>query len=156
MPLGRVLDEKRFAEEVKGLDRLVTIGDYCTMQALEATARPKVAAVDLKIERRANRSVMGYRFSEEAEVLKVKNQPAHISSAVWGALENAFEGHGSVLIRVEGEEDLVTLPAIALAPHGFTVVYGLPDKGAVLVKVDEESKSRVEDILTRMEVVNGG
>ncbi len=75
---------------------------------------------------------------------------------MWGALENAFEGHGSVLIRVEGEEDLVTLPAIALAPHGFTVVYGLPDKGAVLVKVDEESKSRVEDILTRMEVVNGG
>ena len=39
-------------------------------------------------------------------------------------------------IVVEGEEDLATLPAILYAPPGSVVVYGQPDEGSVLVKVN--------------------
>ncbi len=156
VPLGRILDEMSFAKEIKRMGPLVTIGDYCTMQALKASARPRVAAVDLRIERHDDSGVMEYSFSREAEVLEVENPPAHITPSVWRALEMAFGGDGNYMIRIQGEEDLVALPAIALAPTGFAVVYGLPGKGAVVVDVNDETRSRVGTILSRMEVVNGG
>ncbi|MEE9237825.1 MAG: DUF359 domain-containing protein [Thermoplasmata archaeon] len=154
-PLGKTVDEAAFAREVRELDRLVTVGDYCSMKTLDAGVEPKVAVVDLRIKRRPVNHVMNYPFIEKAEVIDVENPPAHISPGVWRALETSFRRPAKFLIRVHGEEDLVTLPAIALAPDGFTIVYGLPGQGAVLVKVDSEAKSRVDDILSRMEVVDG-
>jgi uncharacterized protein (UPF0218 family) len=155
VPLGKLVDAEEFRKEVKGLDSLVTVGDYCTAEALQASAEPKVAVVDLRVKRKADSRLEDYAFRETARVIEVENEPAHISEKVWGALEEAFSCPERVLLQVRGEEDLVALPAIALAPFGYVVAYGLPDRGAVLVRVDSEAKARVEDVLSRMEVLDG-
>ncbi len=156
VPLGKLLDHMGFIEEVKGLNGLVTVGDYCSLQAVRGSVRPKVAVVDFKVKRRRDEGIRGSALYENAEILEAENPPAHITPAVWSALKKAFEEPGRFLIHVLGEEDLVALPAIALAPADFTIAYGLPSKGVVLVEPSEESKSRVEDILSRMEVLDEG
>jgi uncharacterized protein (UPF0218 family) len=43
---------------------------------------------------------------------------------------------------VEGEEDLLTLVAMAVAPLGSFVIYGQPGEGLVVVEVDDAAKNR--------------
>ncbi len=155
-PLGRLVDGETFRKEASRTENLVTVGDYCTSAALDADARPKVAVVDLQVERRESRGVMARPFAQEATRVPVENPAGHLSPDVWDALRQAYSARGPVLIHVEGEEDLVALPAIALAPNGFTVAYGMPGEGVVIVSVDDTSRARVEDVLSRMEVVHGG
>jgi len=53
-------------------------------------------------------------------------------------------------IFVDGEEDLAVLPAMILAPDASIIIYGQPDEGIVLIKVDEEMRNRAKDILKKM------
>ncbi len=155
VPLGRLVDGESYKTEVKGLETLVTVGDYCTVEALESSTRPKLAVVDMKVERRGDERMKVHLSSEEAVVVEVANPPAEISSEVWHALERAYRSPGRSIIKISGEEDLVALPAIALAPAETTIAYGQPGQGVVLVEVNDESRNRVERLMERMEVVDG-
>jgi uncharacterized protein (UPF0218 family) len=57
---------------------------------------------------------------------------------------------GPVCIEVDGEEDLASLAAISLAPGGVTVIYGLPNKGVVVVDATTANKKKVKEVLDRM------
>ena len=52
-------------------------------------------------------------------------------------------------IIVNGEEDLLALPAILFAPLNSLVLYGQMDLGVVIVEVTEEKKKKVEEILLK-------
>ena len=82
----------------------------------------------------------------------IRNPPGCISDDLWNAIETAYDDleKGSLLIVVEGEEDLAALPAIFLAPKDVTIIYGLPNKGVVVVKSTEENKRKVKEILDKM------
>ena len=56
----------------------------------------------------------------------------------------------SLRIEIEGEEDLAALPAIWLAPRDVTIIYGLPDKGVVIAKSNDENKKKAKEILDKM------
>ena len=51
---------------------------------------------------------------------------------------------------MDGEEDLATLPAIKLCKNGAKVIYGMPDKGMVVVDVNQQTKERANRLLERM------
>ena len=53
-------------------------------------------------------------------------------------------------IEIDGEEDLAALPAILLAPGDVTIIYGLPDKGVLVVKPTPKNKQLVKEILNKM------
>ena len=61
-----------------------------------------------------------------------------------------FQTYVKTRIVVEGEEDLATLAAISLANLGAKVIYGMPDKGMVVVDVNQRSKKRANSFLERM------
>ncbi|MFQ5986008.1 MAG: GTP-dependent dephospho-CoA kinase family protein [Thermoplasmata archaeon] len=155
IPLGRLMDAAGFDQEVKGLGKLVTVGDAVTAAALHATQRPRVAIVDFRVERRPDDRLADLPLYEGAKILEVENPAGQITAGTWDALMQAFDHPGPVVIRIHGEEDLVALPAIVLAPSGFVVAYGLPARGAVLVDVTGESRGRADAFLARMEVLNG-
>jgi uncharacterized protein (UPF0218 family) len=81
----------------------------------------------------------------------VENPAASLSAELIVALRDAVLADGPMRILVEGEEDLVALPAICLVPIGGSVVYGQPDEGMVLVRVDEAIRSRIRSIIDRMD-----
>ncbi len=154
-PLGKLVDGESFQKEIKNLDHLVTVGDYCTSEALDGSSQPMLAVIDMKVERHADERMKKHISSRKAAIIEVSNPPAEITPEVWLALYEAYASPRRSIIRVDGEEDLVTLPAIALAPAESTIAYGLPGKGVVLVAANDVSKDRVARILDRMEVLHG-
>ena len=61
-----------------------------------------------------------------------------------------MEGSGG-LIKVDGEEDLALLPAILLAPIGADIIYGWPGKCMMRVTTDEGIRTKIEQLLFKME-----
>ena len=62
-------------------------------------------------------------------------------------------GTTPLIIRIEGEEDLASLPCIYFANKGGHVLYGLPDMGLVHIQVDEKHRTIVRDALMNMEAL---
>jgi uncharacterized protein (UPF0218 family) len=135
---------------------LIAVGDIVTYHLIEADHRPDVALIDGQTKRSAiedhiQEAIDAGVFDREVDV---ENAAAGLSAGLLSALATAIDAAGegeSTVIVVDGEEDLATLPAIAAAPSGASVVYGQPDEGMVLVECDEAIKTRVTDLFERMD-----
>jgi uncharacterized protein (UPF0218 family) len=84
------------------------------------------------------------------KIVNVYNNTGTISDELWNAIKVAISDNVKTRIVVEGEEDLATLAAISLADLGAKVIYGMPDKGMVVVDVNQRSKKRANSFLERM------
>ncbi|NUB89759.1 GTP-dependent dephospho-CoA kinase family protein [Haloterrigena sp. SYSU A558-1] len=148
-PMGPIeTDADRLLEDVDG--PLIAVGDVVTYHFLRAGRPPDVALVD----ERTKRSAVDEEIREtvtEGTTVEVVNPPAEISQAVVEALLEGLVRDEPTTILVEGEEDLVALPAIVAAPEGASVVYGQPDEGMVHVKITDEHRADVRELLGRFE-----
>lgn len=129
---------------------LVAVGDQVTRTVLSLGVKAKLYVVDGKTKR----SRVAMVSVPDAKILRVENPPGYLGEEALAAVEEAFRGEESVLITVEGEEDLLTLAAILYAPEGALVIYGQPDEGLVAVRVDKERRRFAEKIFEEMEVVD--
>ena len=84
------------------------------------------------------------------KILMAVSPAGTLTRDVWVALDEAFKAGERVRIDILGEEDLAALAAIDLAPEGTAVLYGMPDAGVVLVRVDARAKAAVQGMLARM------
>lgn len=137
---------RRFVEERK-TKTLISVGDFTCKNIIEAGLPLKVAVIDSKIMR----ADIAPWFPSGWKELHVENSPATIKAGVWGVLSEAISLNRRAVVIVEGEEDLLTLPVIVLAPTGSVVVYGQPREGIVIVEVTEERKRWSLEFLGRME-----
>jgi hypothetical protein len=131
-----------------GVDFVVAVGDYCAADLVKRGVAIRVAVIDRKTKRRASNA--GVAVLRDYHPVTLANPAGRIVKAAWTVLGEAFKSGGRVRVEVNGEEDLLALPAIALAPPGAAVVYGQPDEGAVVVAVDAAVKRRVQRFLSRM------
>src|SRR2546430_10790964 len=83
--------------------------------------------------------------------MRVTNPAGTITPDAWRVVSEAFKSKERVRVEVRGEEDLLALVCIALAPSSAAVLYGLPTQGVVVVRADDAAKSRVLDVLRRMD-----
>lgn len=133
---------------------LVAIGDVVTHHLIEAGHPPMVALVDEHTERSAVSDDIAETidsFDGFDTVEQVANPPATISADLLGALRTALAREEPTLLDVDGEEDLAALPAVVAAPDSAAIVYGQPGKGMVLVGLDDDTRTRCRDILSRMD-----
>ena len=152
-PVGQLVDEKELLELLQNEKYIVSIGDMVTYTLLKNEIEPVFCIVDYKTRR-------GECSSEMIELIKsfgnksviVENPPATISDDLWNVIERAYENLeiGSLRIEIEGEEDLASLAAIYMAPSDVTIIYGLPDKGVLVIKPTPENKQLVKEILDKM------
>jgi len=153
LPLGELLkgtpDEnmRRVLEAVEREKpkRIVCVGDVVSRNAIKAGVPVDVRVVDNRIMRR-NAQPMKL---EAKRILYAKNPPGMLDLTAWQALSEAIE-RGDSLMVVEGEEDLLTLAAIVEAPIVSIVIYGQPEEGIVIVRVDEKKKLEVLAIIDAM------
>ena len=130
---------------------LVAVGDIVTYHLLEADARPDAALVDGRTEReRVDREVREAVAGFD-DRLEAANPAATLSTTLLEALGEAVRRPGSVVVAVDGEEDLAALPAVLVAPDGAAVVYGQPGEGMVLAAVDDARRERCRELLTAMD-----
>jgi len=150
-PLGTVYtgDEAKgadFESLVRSAPMTVTVGDRVT-DTLGAMGRtPDVQVVD-GFERRILREVPTVPY---ARLIKVNNPAGTLTADAISGMRKAFLGKKPVRVQVEGEEDLMAMLAIAMAPVSATVFYGQPGVGVVAVKANATAKSRNRAILAKM------
>lgn len=152
-PFGEVLsgDEYKARLSKKKPQVLVTVGDVVTATASSEGVTPHLSIVDYKTLRGPVSGEIRDRLdSMKVERKALPNLAATVSRALWNGVAGAYRAPGPTMLVVEGEEDLATLPAIALAPPGTTVIYGMPSRGPVWVEVTAPVKERVLKILSQM------
>jgi uncharacterized protein (UPF0218 family) len=152
-PIGQLVDEKKLLKVLKEGKYIVSVGDLVTYTLLKHDIKPIFCIVDFKTRR-------GECSTEIRDVIKsfgkksivVKNPPATISDDLWNVIEMAYKNLKleGLRIEIEGEEDLASLAAIYLAPPDVTIIYGLPDKGVLVVKPTRDNKRKVKEILDKM------
>jgi uncharacterized protein (UPF0218 family) len=128
---------------------LVTVGDTVTRNLVENQVLPKLSIVDNVVMREKTAPV---RLLADA-IVRVKNPAGTITDEAVSAVERALSGGERVGLIVEGEEDLLALPAVLYAPLNSLVVYGQPYEGVVVVRVTQEKKDEVAQTLKVMETV---
>ena len=136
-----------FLAVVAGASMIVTVGDRVTETLQETMGQsPDVFVVD-GMERRAAREVPRVAHGS---TIKARNPAGSITKAALSAMKKAFAAEKPVMVLIDGEEDLLTIPAVIDAPLGAVVFYGQPLEGVVAIKVDEKSKASARDVLRKM------
>jgi uncharacterized protein (UPF0218 family) len=150
-PLGPLVHGPDVMTAVGTASPVVTVGDFCTLDLIARGRTPDLCLVDFKTRRHEDPELRDAFERIRARVVRLKNAAATIAADSWSVLSEAFKSEERVRVEVQGEEDLLALVCIALAPETAAVLYGMPGQGVVVVRADHAAKSRVLDILKRME-----
>lgn len=122
------------------------VGDFVTINILKSGLNPNIAIIDNRIMRQ---EVEPLEFNRET--VYVKNSPGTISIESQRVLKDAVMLNKKLGVVVEGEEDLLVLPLMAMMPTGSVIVYGQPREGMVVVTLTEERRRWAKDFMTMME-----
>lgn len=155
-PLG-LLIEGSFDETVEKLKKLVekekpsmiiSVGDAVSESLMKKDLFPDVFIVDHKVMRKSVTAVL----AEAYETRYVKNPAGVLTEEALRVIQEVVEEkEKKIRIVVDGEEDLLTLPAVLYAPENALVVYGQPRRGIVVVKVTRQKRERVRQVIEAME-----
>jgi GTP-dependent dephospho-CoA kinase len=151
--IGQLVDEPTLLKLLKKEKYIVSVGDRVTYTLLKNDIHPILCIVDFILERKAYPLEMKHLIEGYGKLhLKIKNPQGTITDELWDAIKTVMQNleNGPVCIEVDGEEDLASLAVISLAPGGVTVIYGLPNKGVVVVKATTAHKQKVKEVLDQM------
>lgn len=162
-PLGKIIGEKDLRDKIKDFNGkiIITVGDQTTKTLLDQGIIPQLAIVDGMVGRKPFYDVLNMLQPQRVspfEAIRVKSGPGflatHAMKAVKAILERLERQEKRAMqekhvIVVDGEEDLLALPAILYAPIGSVVLYGQPEKGIVMVCVTLGVKKKVEKLISQ-------
>ena len=152
IPLGILLPEsqtdkanikKHFSEN----SYIITVGDRTTEKMIEFGLIPSLQIIDNQ-EKRVKREPPKLANATE---LTVDNPAAEITSQSVDIIKKAFTMRPPVRLCVNGEEDLLVIPACVHAPENAIVLYGQPNEGLVIVKITPEIRNKTQKLLDSME-----
>ncbi len=152
-PVGKLVNEKELLKLLKNEKYIISIGDLVTYTLLKNDIEPSFCVVDFKTRRgECSKEVIDLLKSFGKKSIVVQNPSGILSDNLWRVIKLAIDNLeiGSLRIEVKGEEDLASLPAIYFAPSDAIIIYGLPDKGVLVVKPTKEMKKKVKDVLDEM------
>ncbi|MCX9014376.1 MAG: GTP-dependent dephospho-CoA kinase family protein [Candidatus Methanoperedens sp.] len=131
--------------------KIIAVGDIVTFNLLSAGVIPDISFVDGRTKRSpASDTIMKGTKHPRFKTVTVNNPAGLITVELLEEISKSMESDMPVRIFVDGEEDLAALPAITMSPVSSVIIYGLPDEGAVLVRVTEEKKKEIQSLLDKM------
>lgn len=112
---------------------IVTVGDYCSFHL-----KSDIKVFDRRVQRKD--------FEHEISCAQsLKNEPGTIQKEAWSVIKKSFDQRTNVC--VDGEEDLLAIPAVLEAKNNDLIVYGLPNKGVCLLEVSPALKKQFRAFL---------
>jgi uncharacterized protein (UPF0218 family) len=150
-PLGVLLKDSEITKDgiIKNIRTdsfLITVGDATTERMLKLGITPSLQIVD-SLEKREKRKLPEGKVKT---MLNCNNPPAEITADSIGVIKKAFHMDKPVRIIVNGEEDLLVLPVVLFAPENSVVMYGQPNEGLVVVKINEDKRNKAKEIMNSM------
>jgi len=159
-PLGHVISSlsllsKQKIEKMKeiasnrGNQYLCAIGDIMALELKKRGIIPFFSIIDGQTKRKAL-NVELLKLILEIDRCDATNEKGTIERNACSEVLRFFDsGHKKAIkqIMIHGEEDILTLAVVLVAPLGCTVWYGQKGLGAIYVKVTEEKKRRVYNLL---------
>jgi hypothetical protein len=149
-PIGKLVSAWSLRKHLENSPRTISVGDVVTVTLLQMKLEPDVAVFDYKTQRSEDYKAKERIAKMRGRLVKVENPPAKITRALWKAVKEAVNARDRVKIEVVGEEDLAALVAIATAPEGAHVIYGLPKKGMMVVEVNHDSRELASAAIRKM------
>jgi GTP-dependent dephospho-CoA kinase len=149
-PIGQMVSAGELRKHIKESPRVVTVGDVVTITLLQMSIEPDVAVFDYKTQRSEDKGSKERIAKMGGRLVKVENPAGKITRALWREVRDAVNAHERIKVEVSGEEDLAALVAIATAPEGTHVIYGIPQRGLVVVDVSPETRSFAAGAIKRM------
>lgn len=151
-PWGEVVGEIVFKKN----HPCITVGDITTIYANKHNIGQQLSVVDYIVERKKRfSSLEQLGFSGAETVHFIANPHGVIVKEMWPLMKKCFTSlfKNRAVILVNGEEDLCVAPLLLLAPLGYRVYYGQPNKGMVKVDVTEEMKGKVHELISQMKLL---
>jgi len=149
-PFGPVLSGSAAMDACRKAARpLISVGDQCASDLIDAGIAPDILIFDFKIKREEITREMKEKISPHAkEAFVVLSGAGSISPELEIAVSRVLtEGKGAVMVA--GEDDLSSL-VMARARQG-TLVYGQPNEGAVVVPLgSKEIQQKAGALLGKM------
>ncbi len=130
-----------------GAPKLVCVGDVVSSYCSNSGVDNLVLVVDGKTRRTREAPRL---LVEDAVVVKVSNPPGGLTPEAIDVVHRCVSSTGRCIIIVEGEEDMMALPAIASAPEGSIVTYGVPGVGAAIIRVTGYTKLEASNRLLEL------
>ena len=128
---------------------IISVGDIVSQSLLSLGIEPHVIIVDGKAMREQIKPIK----AETRKKTTLKNPAGTLTPQTWSTIEKALAQKQPTLITVEGEEDLLTLVAVLKARENSLVIYGQPQEGVVVVKVNTTARHKACLIVEAMETV---
>ena len=152
IPLGILLpedtaDKENIQKHLSDNSYIITVGDRTTEKMIDFGLIPSLQIID-GIEKRKKREPPKLANATE---LTVDNPAAQITIASMDVIKKAYTLQSPVRLYVNGEEDLLVLPACIFAPENAVVLYGQPNEGLVIVKITPEIRNKTQKLLDLME-----
>jgi uncharacterized protein (UPF0218 family) len=152
IPLGILLpesqtDKTNIKKHLSENSYIITVGDRTTEKMIEFGLIPSLQIIDSQ-EKRVKREPPKLANATE---LTVDNPAAEITLQSIDIIKKAFTMHPPVRLSVNGEEDLLVIPACIHAPENAIVLYGQPNEGLVIVKITPEIRNKTQKLLNSME-----
>lgn len=127
----RILKEKK-------IKKVITVGDYCSLNLPS-----NIKIFDGRIKRKKNKKLPKFTLS-------CRNPAGTIQKEVWPIIKRAIKNEENVFVN--GEEDLLVIPALLLSEKNMAVVYGFPKKGVCLIEVSPKIKKDLKELLKKFKI----
>jgi uncharacterized protein (UPF0218 family) len=148
-PLGRDLKENELTV-IDKRSKMITVGDMVSLTVVKHGIIPDLSVYDGMTERKEMTEFAALVKSRGWKETVVKNEAGTITAELIAAVRNALNGKKEI-IRVEGEEDLATIPCILLSQNGTNIIYGWPGKGMKLIVNDETIRKKAHRLMEMTE-----
>jgi nicotinamide-nucleotide adenylyltransferase len=154
-PLGKIFKNEKSLLRCIDTSKhtlIIAVGDIIVDSLLKTGIDPDVKIIDFKTRRKEIKKDTFIKDSLYKDCLSL-NKPGTIniktSEVIKEKIKSAIYKKEKSWIVIEGEEDLLALPAILFAPLGSLVLYGHWEHGIISVEIDEKIKNKVREIVKK-------
>jgi GTP-dependent dephospho-CoA kinase len=128
--------------------KIVTVGDTTTQKFIEFGYTPDLSIIDNKEKRKTKSNNLELQVDK---VIYCENRPGELNIQVMDLIKKITSiKFNKIQIIIEGEEDLLALPLFMYSPNKWTIFYGQPNEGLVMVEMNNDRRKRARLIFNKV------
>jgi GTP-dependent dephospho-CoA kinase len=152
-PFGELIKENDVSKEkiqpfIKRSNKVITVGDTTTEKFVKFGFIPDLSIIDNKEKRTVKDKPVEYSADKK---IYLENKPGEVNAEAISIIrEITTTSFNRMQLIIKGEEDLLALPLFMYSPNGWTVFYGQPNEGLVVVEIDSNTRKKARLIFNKV------